>query len=209
MIAESAEADAAQLEVQESLQRACDLCGRGLLEPVRLARCRCVLCACCVEETVRHCRQCPSPGVRHQCTGPSGPSGGGCLGARRPRAAARSFDPGGAVCGGASRPAEPVGRPPEASESLDPHCARVWQHRDEERRQVPSPKSLSWSLYRTLLRAAKGAAADRSPQSPVAKVHFNINPGYRKPTATVTKPNLKKGAVFESSTRWAGPFRAP
>ena len=31
----------------------------------------------------------------------------------------------------------------------------------------------------------------------MAKVHFNINPGYRKPTATVTKLNLKKGAVFE------------
>jgi hypothetical protein len=46
----------------------------------------------------------------------------------------------------------------------------------------------------------KTPVVERGPkgaQNAVAKVDFNINPGYKKPTATVTDFSLKTGAKFE------------
>ena len=51
--------EAAALLNQEASQSHCDLCRKALIRPVRLARCRCALCACCVEVTVLYMRDCP------------------------------------------------------------------------------------------------------------------------------------------------------
>lgn len=51
--------DQAAQDEQEANQTHCDLCQKILIEPVRLAACRCALCACCVEETVKYTRHCP------------------------------------------------------------------------------------------------------------------------------------------------------
>eukprot|EP00913_Durusdinium_trenchii_P012068 g11336.t1 len=51
--------EAAALLQQEATQSQCDFCRKPLIQPIRLSRCRCALCACCVEVTVRYMRECP------------------------------------------------------------------------------------------------------------------------------------------------------
>ena len=49
---------------REAEQSSCDLCRKPLIteSTMRLARCRCALCPCCVERTVLYTRQCPRCG---------------------------------------------------------------------------------------------------------------------------------------------------
>merc|ERR1719487_398938 len=62
-------AAAAEAE-REAAQTTCDACARPLVEPLRLARCRCALCACCAEEKLRYTQNCPACGERTELSSP-------------------------------------------------------------------------------------------------------------------------------------------
>ena len=51
--------EAASIREMEASQRMCQLCHEQLIKPVRFARCRCALCACCVELSTRYIQICP------------------------------------------------------------------------------------------------------------------------------------------------------
>jgi len=182
---EENEADAAG-EVEAS-QLDCDLCGKALIDPVRLTRCRCALCACCVERTVRYTQQCPTCGTSAEKIKGKLVSDAEILSLR---IAARSSNP-------------------------DDAAATAFQNqrgRLEELRQLQAAShrivleygnvakvSGSKTTYTTFLKTPLVEGGSGPAKNPASKVDFNINPGYGKPTATVNEPDAKAGAVFEYS----------
>lgn len=51
--------------------------------------------------------------------------------------------------------------------------------------------------YTTFVKTPIVEGGPKNSKGPIAKVDFNINPGYAKPTATVSNPDVKTGALFE------------
>eukprot|EP00746_Dinoflagellata_sp_MGD_P010397 gnl/MRDRNA2_/MRDRNA2_121442_c0_seq1.p1 gnl/MRDRNA2_/MRDRNA2_121442_c0~~gnl/MRDRNA2_/MRDRNA2_121442_c0_seq1.p1 ORF type:complete len:1077 (-),score=162.84 gnl/MRDRNA2_/MRDRNA2_121442_c0_seq1:201-3431(-) len=179
--AREAQASIEKLEA-EAAQTECDLCGRFLIDAVRLTRCRCALCACCVERTLRYTRQCP---VCSETV---------------------SFTGAGTVASDAK----------ELQKRLSSHLScpdydaqrRYLTHLQLARTRVSrivleygnvSRSDGSKTSFTTFLRVAstEGSLASKNA---VARVDFNINPSYSKPTATTKDPNDKRlGFAFEYS----------
>jgi hypothetical protein len=59
--------------------------------------------------------------------------------------------------------------------------------------------------YATFLKTPLVEGGPESAKNLVARVDFNINPGYSKPTASVREPDARRGAVFEYSMARAFP----
>eukprot|EP00928_Gymnodinium_smaydae_P029107 TRINITY_DN22014_c0_g1_i1.p1 TRINITY_DN22014_c0_g1~~TRINITY_DN22014_c0_g1_i1.p1 ORF type:complete len:1108 (+),score=144.32 TRINITY_DN22014_c0_g1_i1:47-3370(+) len=181
---EQQEADE-KVETEQS-QEDCDLCGGALLDPLRLSKCRCALCACCAEMTVRYMRRCPV------CDDTILVKKG-----NEPQSDAEEL----------SRRLAAL----ETDESSD-LGARLRQRREElkqlqSRRRAACRVVLEYgnsahpakgkTSYTTFLKVPMMAGGPKDAKSPLAKVDFNINPGYAKPTATVASPDAKTGAQFE------------
>lgn len=184
------EARGAAEEVErEAVQELCDLCGQPLLEPVRLATCRCCVCVCCVERSVRYTRQCPVCGE----TVALRPGKGGVL----------------------SDVSESLLRHLEslpltaALEAQREYLTQLAIARTRANRLVlefgnTSKASGNKVVFTTFCKvpSVEGVLAKKDM---LARVDFNINPGYAKPTASVTRANDDKlGFSFEYSM--ARPF---
>eukprot|EP00927_Polykrikos_kofoidii_P017135 TRINITY_DN17776_c1_g1_i1.p1 TRINITY_DN17776_c1_g1~~TRINITY_DN17776_c1_g1_i1.p1 ORF type:complete len:1160 (-),score=176.85 TRINITY_DN17776_c1_g1_i1:286-3390(-) len=179
--------EAEEEQAREDAQTSCDLCSEVLLDPIRLTNCRCALCACCVQTTVRYLRSCPvcSEAVSMK-TGQGQPKS----------------DADGLMARLAQR---------EADES-DELGARLRQRREELKRlravnrrscrvvlEYGNTAKLAGSktCYTTFVKMPMLENGLTDAKNPIAKVDFNINPGYSKPTSTVTNPAPKTGALFE------------
>jgi len=182
--------EATALLEQEAAQKNCDFCRKALIQPIRLTKCRCALCACCVEVTVRYMRECPV------CDTPVDVKGGKVVSDASPELLAQ------------------VEERLKASDSgADGQVALLQQLvdlRQESQRLVlqygnTSSGSGSKRSYTTFFKvvSAEGGVPEKGS---VSKVDFNINPGYSKPTATVKEANNKSlGYAFEYAMARAYP----
>ena len=183
---EQREVQAAQEQKErEHQQTDCDVCGGALLDPLRLVACRCAMCACCAESTVQYVRQCPACGqaVTMAKDGPKSDSA-----ELRRRIAEREADP-----------TDPLY---EALKAQRAKLAGLTKRRNAACRVVlefgnTASGSGGKTSYTTFVKTPVVERGPKGAQNAVAKVDFNINPGYKKPTATVTDFSLKTGAKFE------------
>ena len=181
------EKEAAALLEQEASQSHCDYCRRVLLQPIRLARCRCALCACCYELTVRYMRECPACETTVDVKGgkPVSDASDGLL--AKSEALASAGDP-----------------DMEEQKRLLQQLTEVRQNAQRIVLQYGNTSSGRGSKrsYTTFLKvvSAEGGAPEKGS---VVKVDFNINPGYSKPTSTAKEPTDKSlGFVFESGLQF-------
>lgn len=181
------ESETAAEREREATQLDCDMCGNVLIHPVRLARCRCALCACCVERTVQYTQQCPVCGMAVE-------KKGGTLASQ---VEGLSFY----INARLANPADP------AALRFQDQVARFEEMK--QRRAASHRIILEYGntakpcgnkvTYVTFLKTSLVEVGPHSSKNPVVKVDFNINPGYSKPTTSVQMPDLKSGAVFEYS----------
>ena len=181
--------EAAALLEQEATQKDCDFCRKPLVQPVRLTKCRCALCACCVEATVRYMRECPV------CDTPVDVKGGKVVSDASPELLAQLEE-----------------RAKSSDCGTDGQAALLQQLvdvRQESQRLVlqygnTSSGSGSKRTYTTFFKvvSAEGGVSEKGS---VLKVDFNINPGYAKPTSTAKEPNNKLGFTFEYAMARAYP----
>ena len=181
--------EAAALLEQEATQKDCDFCRKPLVQPVRLTKCRCALCACCVEVTVRYMRECPV------CDTPVDVKGGKVVSDASPELLAQLEE-----------------RAKSSDCGTDGQLALLQQLvdvRQESQRLVlqygnTSSGSGSKRTYTTFFKvvSAEGGVSEKGS---VLKVDFNINPGYAKPTSTAKEPNNKLGFTFEYAMARAYP----
>lgn len=174
---------AAQEKVEaEAAQTDCDLCGKFLVDAVRLTHCRCALCACCVERTLRYTRQCPACGEKANFTG-----------AKTVASDAKELN------------FRLSSLPPSLESASQRHYLTDLQlGRTRVSRIVleygnVSRKEGSKTCFKSFVRVAstEGSLASKGA---VTRVDFNINPGFSKPTASAKEPNDKKlGFTFEYS----------
>jgi len=177
---EEAEREHAQIE--------CDLCHEALLDPVRLVRCRCAICKCCVETTLRYFRRCPLCDEPVQMTR---------RGSSTPQSDAEELSRRLAQCESEG------GNLGEQLRRRRGQLAELVTARKEAFRVVVeygnvSKAAKSKTSYTTF---AKIPLVEGGPKDVatglLAKVDFNINPGYSKPTSSVVRPDGKVGAHFE------------
>ena len=169
---------------QEDAQLSCDLCKDVLIDPVRLARCRCALCDCCRSSTVYYARQCPV------CDASVRVSKGGA----------------GVVSDADELRRRVVLREQDGEMASDFDRQRLRQSALADRRRAMSRVVLEYgnttkeagagskTAYTTFLKVRSCEGLPKG-QVVVARVGFNINPGFAKPTATVLKPP-PKGASY-------------
>lgn len=177
--------EAAEKIELEAAQTQCDLCKGTLVDPIRLVNCRCALCGCCTEKTVRYTRQCPCCGANIATKGGSPVSDAEEL---RNRIAQREADP------------------------SDPLAEQLRARREQQNEMVTRRKAScrivlefgntaksqkGKTSYTTFLKTPTVEGGAKGAKNPVEKVDFNINPGYSKPTATVKEPSASAGAQFE------------
>ena len=184
------EKEAAALLELEASQSHCDFCRRVLVQPIRLARCRCALCACCVELTVRYMRECPVCEMPVDVKGgkPVSDASAGLL-AKADATASR-------------------GEPEVEEQKL--LLQQLTDLRQNAQRIIllygnTSSGRGSKRSYTTFLKvvSTEGAVPDKGC---VVKVDFNINPGYSKPTSTAKEPTDKSlGFTFEYAMARAYP----
>jgi len=176
------EAQAAQEQAEkERTQERCDLCQLVLWEPLRLATCRCALCACCVERTVRYFRQCPVCGeaVKVQANYPASIAETVWLGWLRGRTSTQEI----------IAQQELLNQ----MQLLQARTTRILLEYGSV--SAPGGGKTSWT---TFVRFVSGSGAASGGRGVLDKVDFNINPGYSKPTASQKSPNNKKlGFAFE------------
>jgi len=176
--------EAADAVEQEDAQLSCDLCKDVLIDPVRLARCRCALCDCCRSSTVYYARQCPV------CDAPVRVSKGGA----------------GVVSDADELRRRIVLCEQDGELASDFDRQRLRQSALADRRRAMSRVVLEYgnttkeagaggkTAYTTFLKVRSCEGLPKG-QVVVARVGFNINPGFAKPTATVLKPP-PKGASY-------------
>ena len=176
----------------EASQSQCDFCRKPLIQPIRLTRCRCALCACCAEVTVRYMRECPA------CDSTVEVKGGKATSDASTDLLARVED-----------------RVAAASDEITQQQAILQQLVDA--RQASQRLVLQYGntssgrgskrSYTTFLKVvqAEGGVPEKGS---VVKVDFNINPGYAKPTSTAKEPN-DKSLGFPASTLLPWPSITP
>jgi len=166
---------------QEIAQVDCTLCRKPLVEPIRLTRCRCALCGCCVERTVRYTRQCPACGslVDLISDRPSSDVSEEFLQALAARETSTEID---------------------AQRLYLTRLAQICKSVNRiviEYGNISRGGGASKTSFTTFLKVVSAEGA-RMPKTLVSRVDFNINPGYSKPTATAKEPNNKSlGFTFE------------
>mmetsp|Transcript_104119 Transcript_104119/g.333880 ORF Transcript_104119/g.333880 Transcript_104119/m.333880 type:complete len:1050 (-) Transcript_104119:186-3335(-) len=174
--------EATDLAEREFAQDACDLCRAVLVEPLRLAGCRCALCACCMERTVRYTRQCPACGEGVDVDGKVPAQAVGTeewLERLRMRNSTPELDA-------------------QQDYLLQLQLARTRVTRILLEYGSVSKSDGSKTSYTSFVRVVSVAGASASVKSIIEKVDFNINPGYSKPTATSKEPKNKQlGYAFE------------
>ncbi|CAE7223635.1 kif4 [Symbiodinium sp. CCMP2592] len=184
------EKEAAAMLEMEASQSHCDLCRKLLVQPIRLQACRCALCGCCAEITVRYMRECPACGL------PVDVKGG---------------KPVSDVSAGLLAKVEALtstgGPEIEEQQQLLQQLTDLRQSAQRIVLQYGNTSSGRGSKrsYTTFL---KVASVDGScpKEGCVAKVDFNINPGYSKPTSTAKEPSDKSlGFTFEYAMARAYP----
>lgn len=181
--------EALEVMHQEASQSRCDLCKKLLLQPLRLTRCRCALCACCVEATVRYTRHCPvcDSAVDVKAGKACSDASNELLKAVEDRVLAGEVEIQGQVA--------------MLQQLVE---AREANHRIVLQYGNTSSGRGSKRSYTTFLKPVltEGKALENS----VVKVDFNINPGYSKPTATSKEQNDKAlGFTFEYAMARAYP----
>lgn len=182
--------EATALLEQEAAQKDCDFCRKALIQPIRLTKCRCALCACCVEVTVRYMRECPV------CDTPVDVKGGKVVSDVSPELLAQVE--------------ERVKSSDSGTEGQVALLQQLVDLRQESQRLVlqygnTSSGSGSKRSYTTFFKviSAEGGVPEKGS---ILKVDFNINPGYSKPTATVKEANNKSlGYAFEYAMARAYP----
>jgi len=180
--AEQAAADTREREVS---QIDCDRCGGPLFDPVRLVRCRCALCASCVEVTVRYIRQCPVCGENVEVKKGEPLSD---MEELRARIAAREAKlEGAALADMEARKANAK----ESSKIRSMSCRIVLEYGNI------AQNAGSKTSYITFVKTAQVEGFGKGAKGQMLKVDFNINPGFSKPTSTVNEPDAKSGATFE------------
>ncbi|CAK9018797.1 unnamed protein product [Durusdinium trenchii] len=182
--------EAAALLQQEATQSQCDFCRKPLIQPIRLSRCRCALCACCVEVTVRYMRECPV-----------------CESAVDVKAGKVTSDASNELL---AHVEDRVARAGEEIAEQQGVLQQLVDARQASQRLVlqygnTSSGRGSKRSYTTFLKVVQ-AEGGPSEKGSVLKVDFNINPGYAKPTATAKEPNDKSlGFAFEYAMARAYP----
>ena len=181
--------EALEVMQKEAAQSRCDLCKKLLLQPVRLKLCRCALCACCVEASVRYMRQCPvcDSSVDVKAGRACSEASDELLKAVQERLKA-----------GDSEMERQVAMLQQLVE------AREANHRILLQYGNTSSGRGSKRSYTTFVKPVltEGKALENS----IVKVEFNINPGYSKPTATSKEQNDKSlGFTFEYAMARAYP----
>uniref|UniRef100_A0A7S4SS63 Kinesin-like protein n=1 Tax=Alexandrium monilatum TaxID=311494 RepID=A0A7S4SS63_9DINO len=177
--------EAAEVLEREAAQVSCDLCGGLLIEPVRLNRCRCAFCGCCVELTVRYTRQCPKCGDKVEVKDGRPASDAQELAART--AARETAAEGSDAVGFQQQRA----RANELASRSAGACRMVLEYGNT------SERAGGKTNYVTFLKVPLLEGFPKVAKAPIAKVDFNINPGFGKPTASVSNPDAKAGAKFE------------
>lgn len=187
---EQEEQEAAAEREREASQIACDCCRSALFNPVRLVNCRCAICGVCVENTVRFSKRCPACG----------------------RAAKMEK----------GRPVSDAGELLEriaAQATADPELAAGLQQQEELAQGIAAQRSRTHRIVLEYGNTRKAAGSKTSYTTfvkvPVvdgpsvskvlAKVDFNINPGFDKPTSTTQSPDNKAGGSFEYAMARAYP----
>lgn len=171
---------AAEQTRRELEQDTCDACGKPVVEPLRLAICRCAVCACCSERTIRYTRQCPVCGKDIKMDGK--------VPAQAP-GREEWLDHLRQISGDSANVAE---------ENQHSFLSLLQQIRSTMSRFVIEYGSITvqggsktnWTSFVKVV----------SPvvfKSVITKVEFNINPGFNKPTAIVTEATKKNGFSFE------------
>jgi len=182
---------------RESMQHDCDLCCKPLVNRIRLARCRCALCACCVERTVLYTRQCPRCGDAPLEVAQSVVKSD--LSEEEQESAAAFLQMGRQSIDGVDRQLEYLDR--LQMERI--HATRLVLEYGNT--ASPSSSTSSKILFRTFLRVLSGIGNySAKTQMPVRRVDFNINPGYDKPTATASTGPLSSSngsSAFDKKTK--------
>jgi len=176
---DAAEAEAAR--DRERTQATCDNCDQALTEPLRLARCRCALCACCQYRHLRFFRTCPVCGEVVLVEG-GRPVGDGT----------------------------PEQQGPSGETAVQEETLRTLQGQDVgvcsillEYGSTARPSGTSKTSFVTFLKVVR-VEGSKKLERPIMKVEFNINPGYNKPTSTCTQP-VKHLYTFEYTMARAYP----
>lgn len=175
---------------REASQTDCNLCHKPLVEPVRLTKCRCALCACCVERTVRYFKQCPACSAAVEVKGGKVTSDAKVLERSVALHHLETSDPESAA---------------QRQYLTDLQLARSRVSRIILEYGNISRTNGSKISFTTFVKLAltEGNAASKSL---ISRVDFNINPGYSKPTASVKEPTEKKlGFAFEYAMARAYP----
>ena len=175
-VAAAAEAAARARAEAELQQRECELCGTHLSHgAVRLVRCRHALCACCCDWSLRHFEECPVCQAKvdrgHR---PRSASKTALVGLPAPRSDEAS------LCVQVPLPTASSSRSPKTA--APPDCVLVISYGNTSERTTSGKTN-----YITYVQVVHGE------RSALAKVSFNINPGYKKPTATLAAPNGAHG----------------
>mmetsp|Transcript_3695 Transcript_3695/g.9396 ORF Transcript_3695/g.9396 Transcript_3695/m.9396 type:complete len:1002 (+) Transcript_3695:77-3082(+) len=177
------QAELAELRAAEEMsQTDCHACQHPLVEPVRLFKCRCALCACCVERTVRYTRQCPACGTPVAVQSSTG-------GIRNDATEAWL-----------AKLAELV--PGDALNFQHSLLTQMVEARRNSSRLVLEYGNTSQSAgskisFTTFLKVVKVEGSLINKKA-ITHVDFNINPGYSKPTASCRDATDKKlGFTFE------------
>ena len=203
-----AAAAAAATAEREAAATRCDLCAQALIEPLRLTRCRHVLCAVCVEATVVYSRHCPVCGDHAEAAGKvkrrsSLPESDADELRRRTaaRVAALSaplaaddadadVDTGAGAASEAHNVREQLSRLRAAREQRAKARRLVLEYGNT------AHENGAKTVYVSFARVVRAEGCNDLPKEVIAKIDFNINPGYDKPTESVREPN-GKGGVFE------------
>eukprot|EP00397_Hematodinium_sp_SG-2012_P004277 GEMP01004288.1.p1 GENE.GEMP01004288.1~~GEMP01004288.1.p1 ORF type:complete len:1118 (+),score=289.91 GEMP01004288.1:86-3439(+) len=182
---------------REATQENCDLCRKPLLNWVRLARCRCAICACCVERTILYTRQCPACGESVKTVKGVVVSDAG---EEEQRRHAEDTD---VVsrndCAHVGRPATRNDMHEQQQYLNELQLARIDMWRVVIEYGNISDMGGAKTDYTTFCKhvvVRRGAGDGCSPQGKtkaptIARVDFNINPGYSKPTASLNAANDK------------------
>mmetsp|Transcript_45883 Transcript_45883/g.109262 ORF Transcript_45883/g.109262 Transcript_45883/m.109262 type:complete len:1009 (-) Transcript_45883:195-3221(-) len=177
---ERAAAAEAERIAQEDAVTDCQLCLQPLVEPVRLTRCRCALCACCIERTVRYTRQCPVCGRQVAVQASTGVVQSDCSEAWVSYLAGR---PG---CAGLASQQALLSQVVAARRT----CTRLVLEFGNTSK--PAGSKVCFTSFLKLIKVEGSAVGKNS----ISRVDFNINPDYSKPTAMV-KEITKLGYSFE------------
>ena len=168
-------------QLREESQNNCDLCKKILHFPgdgarsLRLLKCRCALCACCVERTVKYTRQCPHCGDSPLQT-----------------------DSKGVVMAAIMEQDESMFLDDESTLQQSCYWRRLQNENNESIRVVleygnTAKQSGGRTSYTTFVKViSKDKASCPGGKLDVQKVDFNINPGYTKPTASIRRDDKRR-----------------